>query len=449
MAHSDTIVALATPPGRGGIGIVRVSGPGVPQVAEAVLGGLPQPRAATLKRFGDGDGGSLDEGIALFFPAPASYTGEDVLELQGHGGPVVTDLIVQRIVSLGVRLARPGEFSERAFLNGKLDLAQAEAVADLIEASSATAARSAVRSLQGDFSRRIQAVVTRLTDLRVFVEAAIDFPDEEIDFLAESDVETRLAALLESLDTLLASTRQGCLLRDGLNVVLAGPPNAGKSSLLNALAQRDRAIVSPVPGTTRDLLEQPVQLDGLALHFTDTAGLRDAGDEIESEGVRRALAAVGTADLVLLVVDDTEATTADIARLRGELPAEAELVLVRNKVDLSGTAPGLVQAASPATIALSAKTGAGLAALRDHLKATVGYQQAGETSFIARRRHLEALQVARARVEGARQRLYRERAGELVAEELRLAQQALGEITGPLASDELLGKIFASFCIGK
>ncbi len=450
-ASADTIAALATPPGIGGIGIVRISGAGTRALAQHLLGRLPRPRYAGYAVFRDAAGGPIDHGIALFFSAPRSYTGEDVLELHGHGGPVVLELLLRRVLELGARLARPGEFSERAFLNGRLDLAQAEAVADLIEASSEAAARSALRSLEGAFSAQVRALVGALIELRTQVEAAIDFPEEEIDFLADERIAAGLEAILRGLEALTGAAHQGCLLHDGLSVVLAGPPNAGKSSLLNALTQQDSAIVSAIPGTTRDVLHERIAIDGLPLHVLDTAGLREGGDELETEGMRRARRAMERADRVLLIVDD--AVTGDEASvgLLRQLPERTPYTLIRNKIDLTGRSPALALSPSGGApvLALSAKTGAGLELLRTHLKACAGFQAAGEGTFIARRRHLQALARAQERVRAARGELERSRAGELVAEELRLAQRALGEITGEFTTDDLLGKIFSSFCIGK
>ncbi len=445
----ETIAALATPPGVGGIGIVRLSGPGVRALGEGLLGVLPPPRHAAYRIFRDAAGLPIDHGIALFFPAPRSYTGEDVLELQGHGGPVVLDLLLRRALELGARPARPGEFSERAFLNGKLDLSQAEAVADLIEASSEVAVRSALSSLEGVFSTKVRALIEGLIRLRSYVEAAIDFPEEEIDFLADERIASELLELASGLQALTSAARQGCLLHDGMTVVLAGPPNAGKSSLLNALTQRDSAIVSQIPGTTRDVLRERIAIDGLPLHVLDTAGLREGGDEIESEGMRRARAAMERADRVLLVIDDSTIADALVAGLVGRLPPGVRCSLIRNKIDLSGRRPGLSESGAVPELALSVKTGAGFEALRAHLKACAGFQPAGEGSFIARRRHLHALAAAAEHVQAARQALERGRAGELVAEDLRLAQRALGEITGEFTNEDLLGRIFSSFCIGK
>ena len=443
-----TIAAIATAPGRGGIGVVRVSGPATRHIAVSMLGELPPPRHARFARFLDASHQAIDEGLALFFPAPHSFTGEDVLELHGHGGPVVLDMLLGRTLALGASHARPGEFSERAFLNGKLDLAQAEAVADLIEAGSEAAARSALRSLEGEFSQRIHALVEGLTRLRLYVEAAIDFPEEEIDFLADTRIVQALDGLMQDIEALLVSATQGVLLRDGMTVVLAGAPNAGKSSLLNALAQTEAAIVSSVPGTTRDILRERINIDGMPLHIVDTAGLRESSDEIESEGIRRARAQMARADHVLLVLDDTDADHSTTA-IEPFLPTGLPRTVIRNKADLSGRAIGTVKNPGEIEIALSAKTGAGLDVLRQHLKTCMGFQPAGEGMFIARRRHLDAIRRAQEHVFQGSARLKESRAGELLAEELRLAQQALSEITGEVTSDDLLGRIFSSFCIGK
>ena len=446
----DTIAAVATPPGIGGVGIVRVSGSGVREISAAVLRRLPPPRHATFLLFRDANGETIDQGLALYFPAPHSYTGEDVLELHGHGGPVVMDLLLQSVLAAGARPARPGEFTERAYLNGKLDLAQAEAVADLIESASAHAAHAALRSLEGVFSRRVHAINESLIALRLHIEAALDFPEEEIDFLADAALLSRSRQLAASIDALLADTRQGQLLHDGMTIVLAGRPNAGKSSLLNLLAQRDSAIVSPVPGTTRDILREHIQIDGLPLHVLDTAGLRESADAIETEGVRRARAAMQQADRVLLIVDDASETPESISRLIDELPTNVRVTLVRNKADISGRSAGPqpTRHEGITELALSAQSGDGLEALRAHLKQCMGYQSAGEGTFSARRRHLEAMNRARVHVELANTQLKGQN-GEFAAEELRRAQQALGEVTGEFTSDDLLGRIFASFCIGK
>lgn len=448
-AAAETIAAVATPAGVGGIGIVRVSGPAVEAIAEMLLGTLPAPRQAAFRHFRAADGTAIDEGLALFFPGPRSFTGEDVLELHGHGGPVVLDLLLARVLALGARPARPGEFSERAFLNDKLDLAQAEAVADLIEAGTAAAARAAMGSLQGVFSARVEALVEALIRLRMYVEAAIDFPEEEIDFLADSQVSSQLQQVGENLRELQTAAGQGQLLRDGMTVVIAGRPNAGKSSLLNQLSGRDSAIVTEIAGTTRDVLRERIQIDGMPLHVIDTAGLRDSPEPIEREGVRRAWAEIEIADRVLLVVDEQVGISAEDRRIRERLPQSLPVTLIRNKIDLSGTAPAESAGEEGTEITLSAKTGAGIDLLRSHLKQAMGYQSGGEGLFTARRRHLDALARAAVHLEEARHQLEDYRAGELMAEELRLAQQALGEITGEFTSDDLLGRIFSSFCIGK
>lgn len=451
----ETIAAIATAPGRGGVGIVRISGPKAGKCAEAILGILPKPRYAHYCAFRGPDGAVIDEGIGLYFSSPHSFTGEDVLELQGHGGPVVLDMLLQRCVQLGCRLARPGEFSERAFLNDKLDLAQAEAISDLIEASSAQAARNALRSLQGAFSQRVHELTEKLISLRIYVEAAIDFPEEEIDFLADGHVLAMLDDVRSQLSTVFQEANQGALLRDGMNVVIAGRPNAGKSSLLNALAGKDAAIVTEIAGTTRDVLREHIHIDGMPLHVVDTAGLRDTDDQVEKIGVQRALQAIEQADRILLVVDATAPEASDPFALWPEFlqqrPDSAHVTLIRNKVDLCDEPVALVTGVDgQVTISLSAKTGGhGVELLREHLKACMGYQQTAEGSFSARRRHLEALQQASASLEHGRSQLTLAGAGELLAEDLRQAQQSLGEITGAFSSDDLLGRIFSSFCIGK
>ncbi|CAN7737309.1 tRNA uridine-5-carboxymethylaminomethyl(34) synthesis GTPase MnmE [Aquipseudomonas alcaligenes] len=453
-AVRETIAAVATAQGRGGVGIVRVSGPQAARIAQAIAGRQLKPRHAHYGPFRDAVGDTLDEGLALYFPGPNSFTGEDVLELQGHGGPVVLDLLLRRCLELGARQARPGEFSERAFLNDKLDLAQAEAIADLIEASSEQAARNALRSLQGEFSRRVQGLTEKLIQLRIYVEAAIDFPEEEIDFLADGHVLGLLDGVRENLSTVLREAGQGALLREGMTVVIAGRPNAGKSSLLNALAGREAAIVTEIAGTTRDVLREHIHIDGMPLHVVDTAGLRDTDDHVEKIGVERALKAIEEADRVLLVVDATAAESADPFALWPEFldsrPDPAKVTLIRNKADLSGDTVDLQTSADGhVTLNLSARSGEGLELLREHLKACMGYEQTAESSFSARRRHLEALRQASSHLEHGRSQLTLAGAGELLAEDLRHAQQALGEITGAFSSDDLLGRIFSSFCIGK
>ena len=442
----DTICAVATPPGSGGLGIVRISGPRASAICEALVGSLPPARFATLADFRDADGSVIDSGIVLYFPAPRSFTGEDVVELQGHGGAHVLRRVVQRVLALGGRGARPGEFSERAFLNDKIDLVQAEAIADLIESGTDAAARAAQRSLQGEFSRRVHALQTRLTELRVFVESAIDFPDEEIDFLAESDVLERIGRIRGELDELLRGARQGRLLRDGIVMAIVGRPNAGKSSLLNALSGQDSAIVTDIPGTTRDVLRELIDLDGIPVHVADTAGIRETEDVIEAEGVRRARAALAGADIVLLV-EDARAPDDEAAALYRELPDHATVIRVDNKVDLLGS-----ETPRPVTarrVWISAKTGAGLGELRTRIREAVGASDQSEGNFSARQRHVDALKRAGAHLETGHREMAESGSGELLAEELRLAQTALGEITGEMLADDLLGEIFSSFCIGK
>ena len=440
-SDNDTIAAVATPPGRGGIGVIRLSGPASAEIAARLAGPMPSPRTAAYRRFRNAEGDTLDEGLLLYFPAPNSFTGEDVVELQGHGGPVVMDSLLGYLLECGARAARPGEFSERAFLNDRLDLAQAEAIADLIDAGSREAAGAAVRSLQGAFSMRVSALVEQVIHLRLHVEAAIDFPEEEVDFLADAAIRKQLDSIATAFSELAVSAQQGRLLRDGVTVVLAGRPNAGKSSLLNLLAGQDAAIVTDVPGTTRDILREYLQVDGLPLHVLDTAGLRDNPDAIEGEGIRRAREAMQQADAIVLVVDDTRDEP-----LANELPADVPVITVRNKIDLSGRKAGRV---GERDVALCATSGEGLAALHHELKTLVGHQAGGGGEFSARRRHIDALDRAREHVAKGRAALQKTAAGELLAEELRIAQQHLNEITGEFTADDLLGRIFSSFCIGK
>lgn len=449
---ADTIAAVATPPGRGGVGIVRVSGPDVPNLYQTLVGQTLSPRHAHFCSFYDAEGQVLDQGIALYFPAPHSFTGEHVLELQGHGGPVVLDLLLKHLTQLGVRLARPGEFSERAFLNDKLDLTQAEAIADLIDAGTEQAARNALRSLQGAFSARIQELVEALIQLRIYVEAAIDFPEEEIDFLSDGKVAADLTNIQQRLERVFAEARQGVLMRDGMQVVIAGRPNAGKSSLLNALSGRDSAIVTHIEGTTRDLLREHIHIDGMPLHIIDTAGLRDSPDAVEQIGIARAWEEIHRADRVLLLVDSRETNALDPAQVWPEFTGQIspdKITLIRNKVDLTGESAGLRNADQPVCIALSTKTGAGLDDLKAHLKHLMGYQEHNTSGFTARRRHLDALDRAQNSLVTGQAQLHAHAAGELLAEDLRQAQEALSEITGQFTSDDLLGRIFGSFCIGK
>jgi len=429
---------------------VRVSGPQSSEIAQQVLGRDLEPRRAEYLPFKDSDGLIIDQGIALFFPNPNSFTGEDVLELQGHGGPVVMDMLLNRVLQLGARLAKPGEFSEQAFLNDKLDLAQAEAIADLIDSASQQAARLAVRSLQGVFSEKVHQVVEACIQLRIYVESAIDFPEEEIDFLSEGNVAAQVLELKQQLQQVIDSAYQGQLLREGMTIVIAGQPNAGKSTLLNSLTGKESAIVTDVAGTTRDVLREQILIDGLPIHVIDTAGLRESTDQVEQIGIQRAWDEIGKADRLLLVVDDAAGITAADQAIIDQLPKPSPaMTVIRNKVDLSTQQPQLDEQGATPTIRLSAKHGEGVDLLREHLKACIGYQNGGEGGFIARRRHLDALNRAMQHICEGEAQLLGAAAGELLAEELRQAQQALNEITGEFSSDDLLGRIFTSFCIGK
>lgn len=450
--NSETIVAIATPPGRGGVGIIRVSGSKAGAVAAKLLGFIPEPRYAKFCSF-KSPTEVLDEGIALFFPAPHSFTGEDVLELQGHGGPVVLDRILKEIIHNQVRLARPGEFSQRAFLNNKIDLAEAEAIADLINASSEQAAQSAMRSLQGEFSKKIKQLLTMLIDLRKLVEAAIDFPEEEIDFITETDVVGHLNCLIDQLTAVRTTARQGTLLQEGMTVVIAGEPNAGKSSLLNCLSGKESAIVTEIAGTTRDILREYIHIDGMPLHIIDTAGLRETADIVELEGVRRARLAIQNADLVLLVVDASRSKNLDeeIERVQRaiQLPSTLPILVTVNKIDLIDETPGLQQRDNRVILKISAKQQLGVLELQEYLKKYMGFEETLEGVFIARRRHLDALTRAFEFLKNGLQQLEQHHAGELLAEDLRQAQLAISEITGEFSSDDLLGEIFSNFCIGK
>lgn len=443
---SECIAAIATAPGRGGIGVVRISGPTLSPLAAALGGREPQARIAQFARFRDGSGGLIDEGLLLYFPAPHSFTGEDVIELQGHGGPVVMQMLLARCLELGARLAEPGEFTRRAFLNGKLDLAQAESVADLIEASTAAAARSAVRSLTGSFSREVQGLCERLIDLRMLVEATLDFPDEDVDFLIEAKAFERIEVVAAELRAILDRARQGSLLRNGLHVVLVGQPNVGKSSLLNRLAGEERAIVTDIAGTTRDALRETIQIEGIPLHIIDTAGLRDTTDEVERIGIARTWQEIERADVVVRLVDVRAGLTDADAAIDARLPAGVERITVFNKVDLLGRQPERTEDAAGISLYLSAKADQGIGLLRDELLRVAGWHRHGEDVILARERHLIALREALARVEAA---LDARHALELMAEELRLAQEAVNEITGEFTPDDLLGVIFSRFCIGK
>ena len=443
-ANADIIAAIATAPGRGGIGVIRVSGPNLKPFAQAILGRSPLPRQAILANFADGFGNTLDQGIALFFPSPHSFTGEDVLELQGHGGPAVMQLLLQRCLELGARPAEPGEFTKRAFLNDKMDLAQAESVADLIDAASGEAAKSALRSLEGVFSQKIHDLVALLINLRMLVEATLDFPDEEIDFLETAHAKEKLRQIREQLEQVLASAHQGNLLREGLRVVLIGQPNVGKSSLMNCLSGEDVAIVTPIPGTTRDVLREEILIAGIPVHIIDTAGLRATQDEVERMGIERTRKAINKANVALLLMDAANGMSQEDLAIIEQLPKDIPVVRVMNKIDLYGAAPKLAGGAIP-EVHLSAKTGEGIPYLHDLLLQMAGWQQQGEGVFMARER-LQALRSAMEHVDQAGEHW---QSLEFLAEELRLAQESLNSITGEFTSDDLLGEIFSRFCIGK
>lgn len=438
----DTIAAQATPSGRGGIAIVRVSGPLVLHIMREMLGREIAPRQACFLPFVDINGEMIDKGVALYFPNPHSFTGEDILELQGHGGPVVVDMLLQRILQLGARLARPGEFSERAFLNGKLDLAQAEAIADLIDSSSQQAARSALRSLQGEFSQEIHALNEKIIYLRMYVEAAIDFTDEEIDFLGDEKIHASINTIINDLALIQSKAKQGSFLREGITAVIAGEPNVGKSSLLNCLSGKDLAIVTDIPGTTRDVLRDYILIDGMPMHIIDTAGLRESNDVVEQIGIRRAYQEIEKADVILHVVDaknNNSKMTLD----------NRNVIYIRNKIDTSNETPTIKKENGHVIISLSAKTGAGIDLLKQHIKTHVGFDSQSDGIYLARRRHLDAIARAQLHVEAGLSQLSNGKSGELAAEDLRLAHLALCEITGEFTADDLLGKIFSSFCIGK
>ena len=441
----DTIAAIATPSGNGGVGIIRISGTLAIEIAKKLTDHSISPRQAQFTSFKDDDGTVIDSGIFLYFPNPASYTGEDIVELQGHGGTVVLNMLLNRVVNLGARLANPGEFTERAFLNNKLDLAQAEAVADLIESSTEQSVRSAQKSMQGVFSEKINELVDEITELRVYVEAAIDFVDEEIDFLSDGIVERKIISLIENIKNIQNTAQQGRLLRDGMTVVLAGKPNSGKSSLLNALAGHEAAIVTDVAGTTRDILRERIQLDGMPLHIIDTAGLRKSEDTVEKEGIRRAKEEIKQADKVLLLIDSTDP---DCESILQTLPSGLDITKIYNKIDLIEKQPEIIETEQGKQIHLSIKKDLGMDLLKNFLKQSVGFNSGMDDVFIARRRHIEALNKGKESVESALVQL-KIQAGELVAEELRQAQNSLAEITGAFSPDDLLGKIFSSFCIGK
>ncbi|MBI4204857.1 MAG: tRNA uridine-5-carboxymethylaminomethyl(34) synthesis GTPase MnmE [Betaproteobacteria bacterium] len=446
MKPKDTIAAVATAPGRSGIGVIRVSGPRIDRMVEGIVAEPLPPRRAVLTQFRDGAGAAIDQGIALYFPGPRSYTGEDVLELHGHGGPVVLRMLLERCLELGARVAEPGEFTRRAFLNDKLDLAQAESVVDLIDATTTQAARCAIRSLDGEFSQTIQSLITRLVDLRVCVEATLDFPEEEIDFLKRSDAESRLNTTQRQLEAVLDASRQGSLLREGMHIVLAGQPNVGKSSLLNRMAGEELAIVTDIPGTTRDTIRQVIDIGGVPAHVIDTAGLRDPRDLVERLGIGRTWTAIEKADLMLLLIDATRGEASADRDILGRLPATLRCVRVMNKIDLLPRRAAVEHQRGATTVWISAKTGEGIDLLRAVLLEAVGWHSTGEGLFLARARHLEALQRAQRHLREAAQHMSEL---ELLAEELRLAQEALAKITGEFTSDDLLGEIFSRFCIGK
>jgi len=449
MSARDTIAAQATPSGKGGIGVIRVSGTHVKTISEGIIGSLPIPRIAKFTKFTGADQVAIDHGLALYFPAPNSFTGEDILELQGHGGPVVMNLLLTRVIELGARLARPGEFSERAFLNNKIDLSQAEAVADLIESASTQAARSAMRSLSGEFAKRVNDITDSLIASRVYIEAAMDFPEEEIDFLKDSRIIEDLECLQGKLSDLLRQAGQGALLREGVNLVFAGRPNAGKSSLMNRLTGKETSIVTDIAGTTRDVIDEHVHMDGIPVRLVDTAGLRDSEDILEKEGVRRAVNEITDADYILVVVDlfaHRNDLASHVSELMASLPDEIKKLVVLSKSDLCDP---LEDNLAIEHVTVSAKTGEGINLLKQRLKSGIGYDPGSEGTFMARTRHLHALQQTILSLDSGLSGFRDNGAGELLAEELRYCQRSLGEITGEFTSDDLLGKIFSSFCVGK
>lgn len=450
---TDTIAAIATAPGRGGIGVIRISGPASTDLAKRVLGVIPQPRTAHYGAFSDNQGNVLDEGIALYFQQPNSFTGEDVLELQGHGGPVVLDMILQQLVKLGCRIARPGEFSERAFLNDKINLTQAEAIADLIDSSTRQAARSALNSLQGRFSDLIDELIEQLVELRCYLEASIDFPDEDLDLLAQENISPRIEKIQFQVSTILRQARQGALIKDGIQVVIIGKPNAGKSSLLNCLAGSARAIVTDIEGTTRDILEEQIHIDGLPINFIDTAGLRDPKDPVEEEGIKRALKRLESADCVLLLEDATSDRHTEIdSKYRAQLPVGIPVIRLINKIDLTGATPGLATNTDNQpypTLNISAKQNLGIGQLKNYLKEVVGFTNTSENNFTARRRHLDSLTETEAILNEALTQWMATGAAELLAEDMRAAQKSLETITGIFTNEDLLDVVFSGFCIGK
>lgn len=450
-AHTETIAAIATANGPAGIGIIRVSGPLASAIAQKITGQCPAPRYAQYGRFLDEKNNIIDEGLVIYFPGPNSFTGEDVIEFQGHGGPIILDSLLQRIIRCGARFAKPGEFSERAFLNNKLDLTQAEAIADLIAATSEQAARSAMRSLQGEFSNAVHGIVEQLIALRMFVEAAIDFPEEEIDFLSDTRITQQLIEIKKQLHELKRKAQHGVILRDGIKLALAGSPNVGKSSLLNRLTGEDTAIVTPVAGTTRDVLRAEINIEGVRFHCVDTAGLRESQDIVEQEGIRRAENEIKQADLLLLILDHSQPSDFDdqFAATIESFSARKRLIIVRNKIDITQDKTTILEHDGNSTVLISAKTGAGIDLLKEAILKMIGYQTTSEGNFSARRRHLLSIELAEKHLGIGEAHLSKERAGELFAEECRLAQNALSEITGEFRADDLLGKIFSTFCIGK
>ena len=458
---NDTIAAIATASGRGGVGIVRVSGPNTAAIAQSITETTLTPRYAHYGPFFTTDQTNnkeaIDSGLALYFPGPHSFTGEDVLELQAHGGPVLLDILLNTVIALGARLAKPGEFSERAYLNNKIDLTQAEAIADLIDSASEQAARNAFRSLQGEFSKKISSLVNKVTHLRMYVEAAIDFPEEDIDFIGDGKVAKDLENIINNLALIFKQAKQGAIIREGMSVVIAGKPNAGKSSLLNALSGKDSAIVTDIPGTTRDVLREHIQIDGMPVHIIDTAGLRDSRDIVEQEGIKRAWSEIEKADRILLVVDNSQGDETDPSIICKELgPVFAQhlseknnITVIHNKCDLVNINPTIKENENNVLIKLSAKAGLGIDLLRDHLKKSIGFNDLSEGGFTARRRHIVALEKAHVFLQAGKLQLSDYGAGELLADDLLQCQNALSEITGEFTSDDLLGEIFSSFCIGK
>lgn len=455
MPNQDTIAAIATPAGTGGIGIVRVSGELSRKIAESITGCVPRTRYAEYVSFFDADGETLDQGLAIYFRAPASFTGEDVLELQGHGGPVVMDMLLERVIDLGARIARPGEFTERAFLNDKIDLSQAEAIADLINSQSRSAVKGAMRSLQGEFSRLIAQQNKSLVQLRLYVEASIDFPEEEVDFLSDSSIDKKLDNIIKDTEAIIQRAKNGALLREGIKIVLAGRPNAGKSSLMNRLSGRDSAIVTEIPGTTRDVLREDIDMDGFRFQLADTAGLRESSNIVEEEGVRRAYGEIEYADRILLLVDindisnDRAEILEELRLITDKFDTENRLTLVLNKADLLNTSVEKLVPDSISSISVSALTGQGIDDLINHLKEVTLIDKMPEGNFTARRRHIHALEKTMDYLSMAKEQLSGTRSGELLADDLKMAQRTLSEITGEFTADDLLGEIFSSFCIGK